>query len=352
MSQAARSSAWQNVLTRVWLQRTPLAWLLWPISLIYAALVGLRQWLYRAGWLQTIRLPVPVIVVGNLVAGGAGKTPVVIALVEHLQQRGMAVGVIARGYGRSSTDCREVTAGSTAREVGDEPALVHRRTGAPVFVARRRSEAGQALLQRHPHTRVIVSDDGLQHLALQRDLEIGVFDNRGLGNGFLLPAGPLREPWPRPLDLLLHSGSQPAFAGWQATRALADHAVRADGSRVALAELARTAKPLLALAAIAQPEAFFAMLRAQGLTLARTLALPDHHDFSDWSPDTWAAYTLIGTEKDAVKLWPLAPALLAVPLQCTLPPEFWLALDIRIDALLGQTGARAALSSVHGHTTT
>ena len=339
MSDPAHIPAWQQALTQTWLQRTALAWLLWPLSQLYAALVGLRARLYRIGWLRATRLPVPVIVVGNVVAGGAGKTPVVIALVEHLQQRGIAVGVIARGYGRRTRGCLEVTAASAALDVGDEPALIHRRTGAPVWVAEHRSEAALALLQRHPHTRIIISDDGLQHLALQRDLEIGVFDDRGIG--------------PRPLDLLLHSGSRPTFAGWQAARALADYAVRADGSRVPLTDLCQITanKPLLALAAIAQPDAFFAMLRAKGLTLARTLALPDHHDFSDWPADQLTGNTVIGTEKDAVKLWPQLFDLLAVPLQCTMPAEFWLALDARVDPLLKPTTPQAALCSRHGYTT-
>jgi len=180
---------------------------------------------------------------------------------------------------------------------------------------------------------VILSDDGLQHLPLQRDLEIGVFDDRGVGNGFLLPAGPLREPWPRPLDLVLHTGSKPAFDGFQGQRGLARHALRADGSQVLLSNNLK--KPLLALAGIAQPEAFFAMLRAMGLTLANTLALPDHYDFNSWLPNDYKGYTLICTEKDAVKLWPLEPEALAVPLTFVVPDAFWQALDAKLDALPG-----------------
>ena len=326
--------AWQQTLLRTWTQRGLLAWVLWPVSLLYGLLVALRSGLYRWGIFSAQRVAVPVVVVGNVVAGGAGKTPVVMALVDHWQQRGIRVGVISRGYGRSTPGCLEVTRERAAREVGDEPALIHRRTSAPVFVAERRIDAALALLARHPGTQIILSDDGLQHLALHRDLEIGVFDERGVGNGFLLPAGPLREPWPRHLDLVLRSGIEPAFEGYRTQRTLADHAVTGAGAHVPLAELADPTAPLLALAAIAQPQVFFSMLRGKGLTLARTLALPDHYDFKSFLPNEYKGYRLICTEKDAVKLWPLCPDALAVPLISVLPADFWAALDAHTDALL------------------
>ena len=322
-----------SLLTRAWLQRGWLVWLLWPLSELYGLLVRLRKTMYQLGWLASDRLPVPVLVVGNVVAGGAGKTPVVMALVQHLQAHGVRVGVISRGYGRRGQECREVLPDSAVEDVGDEPALIQRRTSAPVFVASQRAEAGRALLNRYPDIQILVCDDGLQHLALQRDLDIGVFDDRGVGNGFLLPAGPLREHWPRPLDLLLHTGQQPAFAGFRATRTLASHALRADGSRVALADLVK-GKPLMALAAIAQPEAFFAMLRAQGLILAATVALPDHHDFSHWTGNADGACTVLCTEKDAVKLWAKEPDVLAVPLNFEPEPAFWTAFDQKLKSLL------------------
>ena len=353
MPDTPRTPAWQNTLTQAWTQRGLLAWLLWPVALVFGWMVATRQALYRLGWFTTQRLPVPLLVVGNVVAGGAGKTPVVMAIVDHLQGRGIRVGVISRGYGRSTRDCLEVTSARSAQEVGDEPALIHRRTGTPVFVATRRIDAASALLAAHPGTQLILSDDGLQHLQLHRDLELGVFDDRGVGNGFLLPAGPLREPWPRALDLVLHTGGHPAFEGFWAQRALDSHAVGAEGTRVALADLTGTpAKPLLALAAIAQPEAFFAMLRAQGLTLAKTLALPDHYDFNSFNANKYAGYTLICTEKDAIKLWQHAPEALAVPLLCSPPDAFWAALDAQIDTLLQGSDQPQTLSSHHGHTTT
>lgn len=338
--------AWQRTLLQSWQQRGPLARALWPFSLFLGLLVRLRQGLYLSGMRRREPLPVPVIVVGNVVAGGAGKTPVVMALVRHLQARGLHPGVISRGYGRRTRDCREVLDDSAVHDVGDEPALIRRSTSAPVAVATRRIDAARALLQRHPEVDVLVSDDGLQHYALARDIEICVFDDRGIGNGFLLPAGPLREPWPRPVDLVLHSGARPAFTGYTSQRALATHALRSDGSRVELASLAHSGQPLLALAAIAQPRAFFAMLQAQGLSLAQTLVLPDHYDFDSWSRPSDKAYTLICTEKDALKLWRQHPDALAVPLNFTPEPAFFAALDRLLD-----DAVHARLSSPHGHTT-
>lgn len=343
MARAGSTAAWQRALTQAWLHRGGLAWALWPVSLLYRALTQLRQWLYRAGWLRAERLPVPVMVVGNVIAGGSGKTPVVMALVQHLQATGLRVGVISRGYGRSSHDCREVTPDSAVSDVGDEPALIQRTTQAPVFVAARRVEAAQQLLACYPQTQVIVCDDGLQHLALHRDLEICVFDDRGVGNGFLLPAGPLREAWPRPVDWVLHTGSRPAFSGFRAPRHLSQMATSANGQQIPLSALKhRTAlvqadaKPLLAVAAIAKPDDFFDMLRAHGLTLAQTLALPDHSAFDSWSRTDCEGYQVICTEKDAVKLWHHEPDALAVPLVLTLPAELLYQIDARLSHLLSR----------------
>jgi tetraacyldisaccharide 4'-kinase len=337
----AQPKAWQRALTKAWLHKGWLAWTLWPISHIYGALTQLRQFLYQVGWRRIERLPVPVIVVGNVIAGGSGKTPVVMALVQHLQSRGIRVGVISRGYGRLAKDCREVTTDSAVGDVGDEPALIQRITQAPVFVAARRVEAARRLLACYPETQLIVCDDGLQHLALHRDLEICVFDDRGVGNGFLLPAGPLREAWPRPVDWVLHTGSTPAFAGFRAQRALSTTAIGFDGQPLPLASLQQPAhlakagdRPLLAVAAIAKPDDFFEMLRAQGLHLAQTLALPDHYSFDNWNHFAYLGYQIICTEKDALKLWQHQPDALAVPLVMTLDPEYLRQLDARLSNLL------------------
>lgn len=324
---SAPHAAWQRQLTEIWQQRGALAWLLRPLSLLFTLLVRLRQGLYLSGVFKRHRVQVPVIVVGNVVAGGAGKTPTVMAIVRHLQAQGLSPGVISRGYGRPDRDCREVFADSPASQVGDEPALIRRSTGVPVFVAPARVDAARALLARYPKTDVLVSDDGLQHLALARDVEICVFDDRGAGNGWPMPAGPLREPWPRYVDLVLHTGNQPAFTGHTAQRRLATHALRSDGRRIDLSSLAEDRRPLLAVAGVARPQAFFDMLKGQGLTLAQVQALPDHDDFAQWVRPSDRDYTLLCTEKDAIKLWLRHPDALAVPLVFTPEPAFFTALD-------------------------
>jgi tetraacyldisaccharide 4'-kinase len=329
-------------LQRAWLRRGALACLLWPVSLVFGALAAMRRAAYRAQLLRSVRVAVPVVVVGSVLAGGSGKTPVVMAVVEHLRARGLAVGVVSRGYGRTIAHCRQVRADSSAGDVGDEPLLMAQRIEAPVFVAPSRAEAARALLAACPSTQVIVSDDGLQHYALQRDVEICVFDERGTGNGWLLPAGPLREPWPRKVDLVLRTTQSAGIAGFESRRRLASVARRGDGTQVELAAL--KGRPLKAVAGIAKPEAFFAMLRAEGLQLAQTVALPDHHHFTEAvSAD---GRELICTEKDAVKLWPLQPQAWAVPLLLDIEAGFWAELDQLLDQLLA-----AKLSSAHGSQT-
>jgi tetraacyldisaccharide 4'-kinase len=331
-------------LQQAWLHRGPMAWLLWPISLLMRLIVALRRHAFAWGLLRSEHPGVPVIVVGNVVAGGAGKTPTVIAVVRHLQECGLHPGVISRGYGRVGDDCREVTPDSTPEQSGDEPLLVRRSTAAPVFVAPQRMEAAQALRQTYPETDVIVCDDGLQHLALRRDIEICVFDERGAGNGFLLPAGPLREPWPRPVDLVLNTftpqGTAPLVPGFTASRSLSTDVQRADGKRLPLHNL--RGRRLVAVAGIARPHAFFAMLRASGLELEATEALPDHFDFNSWIRPSGAGIEVICTEKDAVKLWAAHPQVWAAPLVLTPEPAFFQALDAQLEA---------KLSSRHGHQT-
>lgn len=343
-----------ELLPRIWLRRGVLACLLLPLSWLYGALFLLRKFAYHRGWLASGHPGGIVIVVGNVVAGGAGKTPTTIALVQHLRQRGLQVGVVSRGHGRRSQGIRPVQTGDTAAEVGDEPLLIHQHTQVPVWVGASRLQAARQLRQTHPEIEVIVCDDGLQHLSLQRDLEICLMDDRGPGNGWLLPAGPLREPWPRPVDLLLHThGQNDSGQGFVAHRQLAVQAVNAKGQTCELQTL--TPQPVDAVAGLARPQAFFDMLKSRGLVLAETHALPDHHDFADWQPTT-CGRPLLCTEKDAVKLWAHQPDAWAVPLQMTPEPAFWRALD----ALLRQRGLpmvpdasdeSVPVSSAHGQQT-
>ena len=318
-------------LQRAWLSRGPLAWVLRPLAALHRLLLALHRLGFRAGWRRIERLPVPVVVVGNLIAGGAGKTPTCLALVDLLRAQGWTPGLVSRGYGRREGDeaILLVQPDTPAARCGDEPLLLRRRSGAPLAVGRRRAEAGRALLAAHPEVDVIVCDDGLQHLALARDAQVIVFDERGAGNGWLLPAGPLREPMPSrvpPRSVLLYNAPR-------ASTPLPGHvAVRRLGRFVALESWHQgrhestdlRGHRLLAAAGLAHPQRFFAMLREAGLDIAAELPLPDHHDFATLP---WPAGTpeVVVTEKDAVKLDPArlgSTRAWVATLDFELPPAF------------------------------
>lgn len=331
------SSNWrtqvERQLTQAWLRRGLLSIALLPVAATYSVLTAFQRWLFQIGLHKSTRLPATVIVVGNVVAGGAGKTPTVIAIAKQLASDGLHVGVISRGYGRKSTDIQEVLSHSTAAEVGDEPLLMQRHLNMPMFVGSDRVATALRLLHKYPQVNTVLCDDGIQHLPLFRDMEIYVFDNRGVGNGFALPSGPLRSPWPpvyvaqtgqsAEKSMVLHTGSHPAFAGHRAKRFLAPWGLRSDGTTIALNELQRNSQRLIAIAGIAQPSAFFEMLTDAGIQTAQNIAYPDHYDFTDWASPTKTGYTLICTEKDAVKIWPIDPSVIAIPLVQTLDQAFF-----------------------------
>jgi tetraacyldisaccharide 4'-kinase len=353
---AARVEA---ALQRLWWQPQPGlgATVLAPLSALYAAAAALHRLPWRRGWRRPEALPVPVWVVGNLVAGGGGKTPTVIALVQALQAAGRRPGVISRGHGRAALPGPDrgaplaVGAHSTAPAVGDEPLLIHRRTGVPVWVGRRRAAVARALCRAHPEVDLLVSDDGLQHPALPRVMELLVFDRRGAGNGRLLPAGPLREALPsagdarqgaHPRRVLYTDGvASTPLPGAIATRTLRQALPLAAwwagvGAGGPTADVSGTppgaqpldtlrGRPLLALAGIAAPQRFFAMLQAAGLTIT-PCPQPDHAPYTTLP---WPAGTpeVVTTEKDAVKLRPEAVGAVkvwVVPLDLALP-EGWIA---------------------------
>jgi tetraacyldisaccharide 4'-kinase len=314
MSEAKAQPAWALRLQREWLTGGPLSQALRPLAVLYGAVLRLRGLAYRRGWLRTEALPVPVIVVGNWIVGGAGKTPTTLALLQLLQARGLRAGVISRGYGRSgerSDEVRLVRREDTPAEVGDEPLLIHLRSGAPVAVGRDRVAAARALLAAHPDLQLLLSDDGLQHWRLPRALAVLVFDERGIGNGHLLPAGPLRQPAAStvgPHELVLYNapGASTALPGYLAQRRLAGAVPLADwwqGRPARLDTLLNLReRPLLATAGTARPQRFFDMLAELGLRF-EPLPLDDHHDFAalPW-PEGTADVVL--TEKDAIKLRP------------------------------------------------
>ncbi len=263
----------------------------------------MRRQLYRGGLLARQRLPVPVVVVGNVTVGGSGKTPLILWLVDALARRGCRPGVVSRGYGGTVAGVSEVCPDSAAAAVGDEPLLIRRRAGCPVFVGRDRAAAGRALLAAHPDCDVILCDDGLQHYRLARDLEIAVLDRRGVWNGWPLPAGPLREPVSRlrTVDAVV-ANDWPGPAGFR-MNLTGDrfHLLGGDGGRAA-AELAGLR--LHAVAGIGEPQRFFDHLAGMGLRFAAH-AFADHHRYvaADLAFDGDAILT---TEKDAVKFAALA----------------------------------------------
>ncbi len=335
-----RSSA-EAVLIRAWQRRGLLAWLLLPVSLMYRLLTALRRRLYANGLLASSRVPVPVVVVGNLFVGGTGKTPLVIWLVEQLRARGLQPGVISRGYGASVAQATAVGQDSAAADVGDEPLLISLRTQAPVVVGRRRVLAAQQLLALHSEVDVIISDDGLQHYALARDVEIELSDARGYGNGWLLPAGPLREPVSRRCDFRVVNRSGPAPAGSHAMQLAGEHAERlADRSqRRPLAGLSDGLR-VAAAAGIGNPQRFFDMLAGQGVQLVQALPLPDHYDFSVDPFSAIAADLILITEKDAVKCARIT-ALAA-------DPRLWV---VPVTAQLDAALADHIVEKLRGHTT-
>ncbi|MGC9561101.1 tetraacyldisaccharide 4'-kinase [Brachymonas sp. M4Q-1] len=330
---------WHRVLPALWQGHGAMVRLLTPLSRLY----GMAERRARAHALahpETPRLPVPVLVIGNVVAGGAGKTPTTIAVAQYFHSLGVPVGIVSRGYGRSpkAPEMVVVHADSDAMTAGDEPVLIHLRTGAPVVVCANRTQAGHTLLRLHPQVRLILCDDGLQHHALQRDGEICVMDERGIGNGLLLPAGPLREPWPRRVDMMLYTAPPttpvpvvPGQAVYHSRRTLHAQAMRANGTTCPLAHWRDSGQPVIAVAGIAQPERFFSMLEQQGLSMAQRHALPDHvgQDALASLARQWMSTSLpvLCTEKDAVKLWDVDPSAWAVPLVLEPEKAFFAALN-------------------------
>ena len=290
------------MIARIWSGESPLWLLLLPLSWLYGLVSGLIRLSYKVGLKRAWRAPVPVVVVGNLTAGGNGKTPVVIWLVEQLTRRGIRVGVVSRGYGgKAERYPLLLTPQTTTAEAGDEPVLIFQRTGAPVAVSPVRSEAVQALLNQ-TDVQIVITADGLQHYALARDKEIVVIDGvRRFGNGWWLPAGPMRERASRlrSVDAVIVNGgtAQAGEIPMQLRPGLAVNLLT--GERRDVAEL----PGLVAMAGIGHPPRFFSTLEACGARLLNRVPLADHQalSLSQVAGFTVPGQTLIMTEKDAVK---------------------------------------------------
>jgi tetraacyldisaccharide 4'-kinase len=290
----------QDLLQRHWYRLSPLSLALAPLAFIMRGVVAARRFAYRRGLLSTERLAVPVIVVGNRIVGGAGKTPLVLWLARELTARGFRPGIVSRGYGAEAREPRPVPPGGDPERYGDEPVLLAERSGVPVWVGVDRVAAARGLLRDHPECDVAICDDGLQHYRLARDFEICVEDARGDGNGLLLPAGPLREPASRPVDATVIN-SAPPRPGTYAMRLVPGGLHALDDPARAIAPAALAGQRLHAVAAIGHPQRFFATLRELGLE-AVPHAFPDHHRYAARELAFRDCDRILVTEKDAVKL--------------------------------------------------
>jgi len=293
------------LLTRHWYRPAILVPVLFlPFAILFALIGSVRRALFRLGILSSHPLPVPTVVVGNLTAGGAGKTPLTIALAQSLSAKGWKVGIISRGYGGQNLSPRSVDMDSDPAQTGDEPILLRRATGVPVFICRDRYAAGAALLEQHPDVNLLLCDDGLQHYRLARDLELCVVDGaRGFGNRLLLPAGPLREPVYRlnRVDAVVMNGAgrAPEHPHVFQMQLQPGELYRLDAPQQRHAASDLTGHKLTALCGIGNPQRFFRTLRDLGLAFTEQ-AMPDHHAFS--AADLPAEGLIVVTEKDAVKL--------------------------------------------------
>jgi tetraacyldisaccharide 4'-kinase len=352
----------QQAFVGIWQTRGAIARLLLPLAWLHAGWRRLDRWRWSSGLAHPHRVGVPVVVVGNLYVGGTGKTPLTIEIVRELKARGWSPGVISRGYGSGARQPRAVDPHGSAADYGDEPVLIARATEAPVVVGRDRVAAAQLMRNLHPRCDVLVADDGLQHRRLARDVEVAVIHYRGLGNGWLLPAGPLRDPPDRlqEVDAVVFHGDilpvriySPHF--FMRTTHGTVYALKDPERRVTLDELAREQKAsgvrLLAAAGIGMPDRFFAMLRAHGLAFEE-LALADHYDFRDNPFIAHKFDCALITEKDAVKCR-ANPALAndgrlcVVPLQATIHPAL---VDLIEERIRGTTAPDAGVRSAAAET--
>jgi len=314
---------------RHWRSRGAIAWLLWPASLVFAVAVWFRRIFYQLKIFRSTHPGIPVIVVGNLTAGGSGKTPLVLRIAEILREHGWKPGIVSRGYGGNTQTPVAATIASDPAEVGDEPILLARRSGCPVWVAPDRVAACRALRAENPECNVIVTDDGLQHYALRRDIEICVVDGRGFGNGFLQPAGPLREPRSRlrSVDAVVTQGA-PDAQGYKMVLE-GDRLVRFTDARDVRPAKSFAGQRVHAVAGIGDPKRFFLQLARFGIKVVPH-PLPDHHplraeDFAFGDSDP-----VVVTEKDAVKCKRIVAGLQVqfwvFPVSVSLDPAFerWL----------------------------
>jgi tetraacyldisaccharide 4'-kinase len=289
-----------------WERLTPVSLTLYPVSLIFRSIVAARRAAYSARIFESIALPVPVIVVGNITVGGTGKTPLVLWLSGFLAAHGLSPGIVSRGYGAATRQPRRVAPEASALTFGDEPVLLAQRSGTPVWTGADRVAAARALLETHPACNVIVSDDGLQHYRLARTLEIAVIDGtRGFGNGLTLPAGPLREPRSRlrTVDAIVvnvDAARAPPIGDAYSMRIEGRQFRNLLNPRHCVEPEHFTGKRVLAIAGTGNPARFFSHLDALGMRFVAR-ALPDHHVYDGKELAGDEVDAIVMTEKDAVK---------------------------------------------------
>lgn len=311
-----------RIIDKLWYGKHPLQWVLLPLSWVFTLTSVLRRAILERFF--QVDAVVPVIVVGNVTAGGVGKTPLVIELAKQMQQKGMRVGIVSRGYGAQMTHFPyEVQLQDTAQQVGDEPLLMAKKTGCPVVIAPQRNKA-VAYLVKHHAVQIIISDDGLQHYKMGRAIEIAVIDgSRGLGNGLCIPAGPLREP-PRRLDevdfLVVNGGEWKNAHPMHLTPGKITHLI--SNEEIPTDLLSGT---IAAIAAIGNPQRFYDTLREMGV-IFNTYSFPDHYQFKPYDLN-YAESLIIMTEKDAVKCRSFgSDKMYYLPVSAVLNDAFWDAL--------------------------
>lgn len=289
---------------KYWYSRNLIAWLLWPLSLIFCVVVFVRRQCYQLGIVSSQHFDVPVVIVGNISVGGSGKTPLLIAICEFLIQQGKIPGIVSRGYGGSVNGVKQIDDNDSAINVGDEPWMIFQRTRCPVVVGANRAAAVSFLLDNN-NCDIVLSDDGLQHYQLQRSLEIAVVDARHLhGNRFCLPAGPLREPVSRleNVDIIVYNGRpdhQPDAEKNCFYQLQFEQIVNLVSGEKKLIQALKN-QPVIAVAGIGYPERFFRLLSDAGL-IVQQQPFADHYIFTDGDIAAWSGKCVLMTEKDAVK---------------------------------------------------
>lgn len=313
-------SSFEHRITHAWQTQAKWLWLLLPLTWLYGMVMWLRKLAYQHSWFASYRAPVPVMVIGNITVGGSGKTPLIIALVNYLTQHQVKVGVISRGYSKykdttkPKPSAQQVTQYSRPDDVGDEPCLIVQQTGVPMAVGSNRQAAIELLLTQHPDIRLILADDGLQHLALQRDIEWIVVDSkRGFGNGQLLPTGFLREPINRlqTATVINHGdASQTLHMQLQPTELYGVN-------QPAEAKPPQAGEQIYAVSGIGYPQRFFTSLRDLGFNVIEK-PFSDHHIYQPQELNFSAKLPIVTTAKDAVKLAPLGVACWVLPVSAVM----------------------------------